>query len=141
MGVARFGMDALFSFAFSSDLIMDFSQPQCTSIATSLNNLAELSRLQDNYEQAELIYKRALVYLEQTLGPEHPYIATILENLTILYCDQGKYNKAEPLYQRAMLLYKQTSGLEYAGTTTVLGNYVDLLQNLNRDGDHVLVEY
>jgi hypothetical protein len=31
MGVARFGMDELFSFAFSSYLIMDVPQPQCTS--------------------------------------------------------------------------------------------------------------
>jgi uncharacterized protein len=31
MAVARFGMDALFSFAFSSYFIMDISQPQCTS--------------------------------------------------------------------------------------------------------------
>jgi tetratricopeptide (TPR) repeat protein len=112
-----------------------------SSVATTLNNLAELCRLQGKYDQAELLYKRALLYLEQTLGPEHPYVATVLENLTILYCDQGKYNQAEPLYQRTLLLYKQTSGLEDTDTATTLGNYVDLLQKLNRDGDRVLAKY
>jgi len=94
--------------------------------------LAELYRLQGNYGRAELLYKRALAHLEQTLGPEHPYVATILENLTILYCDQGKYNQAEPLYQRTLLLYKQTAGLDYTGTMTMLGNYVGLLQQSKR---------
>src|SRR2546425_10530364 len=36
MGVARFGMDDLFSFVFSSYLIMDISQPQCTSLVQRL---------------------------------------------------------------------------------------------------------
>jgi large repetitive protein len=39
MGVARFGMDELFSFAFSSYLIMDVSQPQCTSQMSIRNSI------------------------------------------------------------------------------------------------------
>jgi len=110
------------------------------SVATSLINLAELCRLAGKYDQAESLYKRALLCLEQSLGSEHPFVATILENLIILYCNQGKYNQAEPLYQRTLVLYKHISGLEYTARAESLGNYVDLLQNLNRERDRVYAE-
>ena len=55
---------------------------------TSLNNLAGLYERQGRYEQAEPLYKRALVIVEKVLGPEHPdtvaarkYYETLLSKL------------------------------------------------------------
>jgi tetratricopeptide (TPR) repeat protein len=52
---------------------------------TSLNNLAELYRVQGNYGAAEPLYQRALRIRETALGPDHPDVATSLNNLAALY--------------------------------------------------------
>ena len=44
-------------------------------LATSLNNLAEVYRLQGRYAEAKPLYKRSLAIREKTLGPEHPELA------------------------------------------------------------------
>jgi tetratricopeptide (TPR) repeat protein len=54
-------------------------------VATSLNNLAELYRIQGNYGDAEPLYQRALRIWETALGPDHPLVATSLNNLAVLY--------------------------------------------------------
>ncbi|TLY36412.1 MAG: tetratricopeptide repeat protein [Nitrospirae bacterium] len=64
--------------------------PEDRRLATSLNNLAAVYSTQDNYKDAEPIYRRALHILEQALGREHPDLATSLNNLAVLYDSQGK---------------------------------------------------
>ena len=63
--------------------------------ALSLNNLAELYRVQGDYAAAEPLYKRALAIREKTLGAQHPSTATSLNNLALLYDSQGDYATAE----------------------------------------------
>ena len=53
-------------------------------VATSLNNLAELYRLQGRYEDAEPLYQRSLGIREAQLGSEHPNTVTVRENLETL---------------------------------------------------------
>ena len=55
--------------------------PQDPRLATSLNNLAELYRLQGKFVDAEPLYKRSLAIREKSLGPEHPRVAGSLNNL------------------------------------------------------------
>ena len=59
--------------------------PDHPTMATLLNNLAELYRAQGRYEAAEPLYKRALAIREKALGPDHPAVATSLNNLAGLY--------------------------------------------------------
>ena len=59
-------------------------------LATSLNNLAALYRLQGRYAEAEPLYKRSLAIVEKALGPEHPHLAIGLDNLGQLYYAQGR---------------------------------------------------
>lgn len=73
--------------------------PSHPDVATSLNNLAELYRVQGYYAQAEPLYQRALAITENALGPDHPNVATILGNLATLYYDQGHYAQAEMHYK------------------------------------------
>ena len=53
-------------------------------VATSLNNLAELYRVQGKYTEAETLLKRALGIYEKALGPDHPSVAVILKNYAAL---------------------------------------------------------
>src|SRR5262245_8038152 len=46
-------------------------------LATSLNNLALLYKIQAKYAEAESIYQRALGIVEKALGPEHLHLASI----------------------------------------------------------------
>jgi tetratricopeptide (TPR) repeat protein len=50
------------------------------------------------YEQAELMFQRAMRIQRQALGPEHPDVATSLNGLANLYWKQGKYEQTESLY-------------------------------------------
>ena len=46
--------------------------PDDERLATSLNNLGELYRLQGRYVEADPLHKRSLAIREKVLGPEHP---------------------------------------------------------------------
>ena len=75
--------------------------PDHPSVATSLNNLAELYDTQGDYAKAEPLYKRSLAITEEALGPDHPDVATSLENLAGLYRATNRSSDAEPLERRA----------------------------------------
>ena len=47
----------------------------------SLNNLANCTRAQGRYAEAEPLYKRSLAIREKALGPDHPDVAQSLNNL------------------------------------------------------------
>ena len=64
--------------------------------ATSLKNLVEFYESRGEYEQAELLYRRALAILEQMPEPNLFFdIFLGLNSLASLYKDQGKYEQAE----------------------------------------------
>ncbi|MBF0552745.1 MAG: tetratricopeptide repeat protein [Deltaproteobacteria bacterium] len=52
-----------------------------TSLAVTLNNLANLYQAQRKYDQAEQLYKRALQIGEQALVPAQSSLATTLNKL------------------------------------------------------------
>jgi tetratricopeptide (TPR) repeat protein len=63
-------------------------------VAKSLNNLAELYRVQGKYAEAEPLCKRSLAMLEKALGPNHPDVATVCENMAKCYRNLGKEKEA-----------------------------------------------
>ena len=95
-------------------------------MATSLNNLAELYRVQGNYSEAEPLYQRSLAIREKVLGSEHPSVATSLNNLAALYRVQGNYSEAEPLYQRSLAIREKVLGSEHPDVATSLNNLAEL---------------
>ena len=62
----------------------------------------KLYRSQGKGEEAESLFKRALVIREQALGTEHPDVAWSLNNLGEFYRTHGRYAEAEPLFERAL---------------------------------------
>jgi CHAT domain-containing protein/Flp pilus assembly protein TadD len=97
-----------------------------TAYCDSLNNLAELYRIQSKYSQAELLYKKALDCRKQLLGSEHSDVAESLNNLATLYYSQGKYSQAETKYLEAFELWKDTLGLLHSQTATCLNNIAEI---------------
>ena len=101
------------------------SPPSDIRFATSLNNLAELYRVQGQYAQAEPLYQRSLAILEKTVGPEHPDVATSLNNLALLYQAQGQYAQAKPLYQRSLAILEKVLGPEHPDVAASLNNLAE----------------
>jgi tetratricopeptide (TPR) repeat protein len=95
---------------------------------TSLNNLAELYRLQGRYVEAEVLHTRSLTIREKVLGPEHPWVAETLGNLAYLNETQGRYPQAEALYKRSLALGEKARGPEHPEVGRTLNNLAGLLQ-------------
>jgi tetratricopeptide (TPR) repeat protein len=95
-----------------------------------LHALAVLYRKQGKYEQAELLYQRALAIHEKMEGPEHPSTATTLRNLAVLYWWQDKYELAEPLLQRALAISEKILGPNHPNTIGMRKDYSNLLQEM-----------
>ncbi|MBF0602527.1 MAG: CHAT domain-containing protein, partial [Nitrospirae bacterium] len=100
--------------------------PEHPDVAQSLNNLAELYRVQGHYAQAEPLYKRSLAIREKALGPEHPEVALNLNDLAVLYKTQGQYAQAELLYKRSLAIYEKALGPEHPNVAASLKNVADL---------------
>ncbi|MEO1373662.1 MAG: tetratricopeptide repeat protein [Cyanobacteria bacterium J06635_10] len=96
------------------------------SVATTLNNLANLYQKQGNYAKAESLYQRALRIDEKILGNEHPYVAITLNSLASVYQSQGNYTKAEQMYLRSLAI--MDLGKEHPNVATTLNNLANLYQ-------------
>jgi tetratricopeptide (TPR) repeat protein len=84
--------------------------PDHPSVASALNDLAELYKKEARYADSEPLYKRALAIREKVLGPDHPDVAQSLNNLADLYSAQGRHADAEPLYKRALASTPERKG-------------------------------
>ena len=63
--------------------------------------MALLYDAQDNYAEAEPLYRRALAILEKALGPEHPNVAQVLENYAELLRKTNRKTEAAKMEARA----------------------------------------
>jgi tetratricopeptide (TPR) repeat protein len=99
------------------------------TVATSLNNLAELYKSQGKYAEAEPLYRRSLAVLEKQLGENHPLVATSLNNLAGLYKSQGKYEEAEPLYRRSLAIDEKIYEENHPTVATSLNNLAGLYES------------
>jgi tetratricopeptide (TPR) repeat protein len=106
--------------------------PERPDTAISLNNLAELHRVQGRDKEAEPLYRRALEINEKALGPEHPDTAISLNNLALLYYGQGNYDKAEPPLRQALEIREKALGPEHPDTANSLSNLAELYRTQGR---------
>ncbi|WP_324616405.1 tetratricopeptide repeat protein [Lusitaniella coriacea] len=100
--------------------------PEHPSVATSLNNLAELYQIASNYAAAEPLFRRALSIWEKTLGAEHPRVAIGLNNLASLYWYMGNYPAAESLFQRTLAIQEKVLGSEHTDVARSLNNLAEV---------------
>ena len=109
----------------------------CTSVATTLNNIAILYENLGDYTRAKSLHQRALAIQEKVYGSEHLDVATSLNNLAQLYQAQADYTRAEPLYQRALAIFEKVLGAEHPDMATSLNNLAILYLN---QGDYARAE-
>jgi tetratricopeptide (TPR) repeat protein len=107
-------------------------QPGDPRHAMSLNNLAELYRIQRKFELAEPLFKKALELKIQNLGEEHEDVAVAWNNLALLQLDQSNFEEAENGFVRAIHIVEKNLGPEYPRLATILENYAGLLRAMNR---------
>jgi len=69
------------------------------AVAQSMNNLAELYRIQGMYAEPEPLYGRALAIVEKTSGTDDATVATLLENLAVCYGKVGREDQSKRLHE------------------------------------------
>ena len=109
--------------------------PDHPDVATSLDNLAALYKIQGRYKDAEPLHRRALAIYEKSLGPEHPDVAITLNNLASLYDDQGRYADAEPLHRRALAIREKVLPPDHPDVAQSCSNLASLYYHQGRYAD------
>jgi tetratricopeptide (TPR) repeat protein len=109
--------------------------PDHLTVATRLNNLADLLHDTNRFAEAEPLYRRALAIGEVSLGPDHPAVATRLGNLALLLKPTNRLAEAEPLIRRALTISGVSLGPDHPAVATQLNNLARLLQETNRPAE------
>jgi CHAT domain-containing protein len=109
--------------------------PEHPAVATLLNNLGQVDKVQGRYAEAEPLIKRSLAIREKVLGRDHPDVARSLNNLADLYERQGRYADARPLYLRALSIREQAVGRDHPDTAMSLNNLASFYQAQDRTAD------
>jgi len=107
-------------------------KPEDPRHAMTLNNLAELYRVQKKLELAEPLFKKALEIKMNNLGLEHEDVAISLNNLALLQYDQSNFEEAENGFVKAIHVIEKKLGPEHPKLANVLENYAGLLRKMNR---------
>ena len=76
----------------------------------ALNDLAVALASQEKYEEAKVVYERALEFATEKLGREHTRTAGLISNLAETYLAQRNYRKARALYEDALPILERTDG-------------------------------
>ncbi len=100
--------------------------------AAVLTNLGRLCHLQQRYDEAEALHRRAL---DAVVPPDPAVEAAILHNLANLYNAQGRFPAAEPLYRRSLELRESTLGPHHPVVATLLADYAQALRRNKRARD------
>src|SRR5262249_21769642 len=80
-----------------------------SDVAMSLDNLGSVLRAQHKGKEAMACFKRALVIMEKSMGPNHPYLADALVGMGEVYLDQGDAAAARAPLERAVALLEKAS--------------------------------
>ena len=93
---------ALHERALAIDEVTD--GPDHPTVATDLNNLAQILRALGQVEAARPLQERALAIDEAAYGPDHPDVARNLNNLALILHDLGQVKEAQALQERALAI-------------------------------------
>lgn len=105
-----------------------------TDLSNALRILADFHAQEENYEQAEPLYKRSLELEEFANGAETKELAKHKAKLAEFYCVQAKYRTAEPLFKEALAIYEKTDP-NSTETANLLYNYGGLFYDQAMFGD------
>jgi tetratricopeptide (TPR) repeat protein len=98
----------------------------------SLNQLAEIYRIQSKFAEAEQVLKQLLESYKIKFGPSHINVALTLNNLAANSRTQGKFEDAEILLKQALKIIENSLGAEHPIVGNLLEHYAHLLRQANR---------
>ena len=84
------------------------------AVSTTLNNLAEVFRLQGQHREAWNQAVKALWTRRRSVGRQHPLVAQSWANLATIRFDDGRYQAAESLFKRALAIREARSKMQPA---------------------------
>ncbi len=99
-------------FAVAVAAAQETPEQQAVRLQEQAQSLYDSGRYQDGIDVA----KRAVAFVEQALGPEHPAVAVSLQALGHLYLAAGNYDLAQSTHQRALALREKALGAEHPDT-------------------------
>ena len=113
--------------------------PDNPTVATALNNLAQLLQAMNRLAEAETLLSRALAIDEAAYGPEHPDGATALNHLAQLLQATDYLAEAVSLVLRALENAEAAYGPDHPGVVTAFNNLA-ALQAKNRlaEAEHLM---
>ena len=107
------------------------------AVATLLNNLGQIVKVQGRGTEAEPMIKRSLAIREKVLGRDHPDVARSLNNLGDLYQRENRFAEAEPTFKRALAIREQAVGPDHPDTAASVNNLASLYQAEGRAADAI----
>ena len=128
------------SFVVALDIAGTFAAGD-SRLPASLNNLGLVHYVEDEYDEAESLFQRAISIQQETLGADHPDVARSLNNLGLLYYDQDRYVETEEAYVRALAITEKALGPDHPLVATGLHNMAGLYraQGMNREAEPLYV--
>ncbi|RJE23415.1 hypothetical protein PHISCL_04223, partial [Aspergillus sclerotialis] len=96
------------------------------AVLAAFHCLGNLYFDQGKLKEAEEMYQRALVGIEEALGPGHTSTLDTVGNLGNLYFVQGKLKEAEEMYQRALAGKEESLGPNHTSTLNTVNNLGNL---------------
>jgi tetratricopeptide (TPR) repeat protein len=110
-------------------ILEDHEGVNTDSVATIIGNLARclleqgnLTKQQSYFDEAELLYRRALQIDEIAYGKDHPSYARDANNLGWLLHDIGKLDEAEALLRHALDIEERKKHRDHPDIATALSN-------------------
>ena len=85
------------------------------AVGRGLHNLGRSVHLQGRVEEAEPLYREAVVVMRASLGDEHPYVGTNLASWARILHEMGEVERAERHFREAIALFRagpETSRLQ-----------------------------
>jgi tetratricopeptide (TPR) repeat protein len=110
--------------------ILEKLEPNSSTLALSLNNLAILYREQGDESKVEDLLKRAITISQSSNN--NAELSNDLNNLARFYREHNKYSEAEPLYKQSLSLRQNLFGPNDPKVAASLRNYAVLLRQMGR---------
>ncbi len=123
--------------SFVDQFVIDFMKEEdgdVHGVGIKLQNLAVSYGRRGRIDLALPLYKRALITISQSVGPDHPSMAYPLSNLGRLYHGQGQLEQALSHFEQAIAILEQhVTADSFKRDTFVANGFVDhggLLKNV-----------
>ena len=112
-------------------------EPDNPSTLTSVYSMALGLQSMERYDEAMIMYRRALEGSEKVLGHRYPEMLKNAHNLASLFDKQGQHDEASDLYLRASEGMLKALGPDHPHTQRCLEDYQEMIDKMERKGTDV----